>query len=149
MSGSGLNVFFDVDFTILSIDGDLRTGTRDTFERLVADGHRVYIWSGVGMRTEDIHANNLLDLVSGIYVKPLEDFEAGLRQFNVDVHPDLVVDDVWTIVNHFGGIHCTPFYYPSETDNEMALMYELISQYASSGHAEHPIFLRGKVWDQA
>ena len=149
MAGSGLNVFFDVDFTILSIDGDLRTGTRENFQKLVDDGHRVYIWSGVGMRTEEVNKFDLQDLVSGIYVKPLEDFEAGLRQFNVEVHPDLVVDDVWTIVNNFGGIHCTPFYYPSETDDEMALIYRLITDYATTGQADHPSFLRGKVWEQA
>ena len=149
MGDPKLNVFFDVDFTILSIEGDLRNGTREAFTKLVADGHRVFIWSGVGMRTDEIHANGLHDLVSGIYVKPIEDFEAGLRQFEVNVHPDLVVDDMWPIVNNFGGIHCMPFYYPSETDREMELIYQLIDEYARVGHANHPSFLRGKIWEQA
>src|SRR3989338_11424836 len=83
---SGLNLFFDVDFTLISIDGSLRPGVHETFRRLIADGHRIFIWSGVGMRTDEIRKLQLEDLVSGIYVKPLEDFEAGLLTFGVDVY---------------------------------------------------------------
>ena len=141
---SGLNLFFDVDFTLISIDGSLRPGVHDTFQRLIADGHRIFIWSGVGMRTEEIHKLELDHLVSGIYVKPLEDFEAGLLTFGVDVYPDFVVDDFWNIVNNWGGVLCNPYYFPSDTDQEMELIYGIVNEYASSGRSEHPSFLPGK-----
>lgn len=144
MADSGLNVFFDVDFTIISIDGSLRPRTAETFQRLISDGHRIFIWSGVGMRTEEVHKHELQDLVSGIYVKPLEDFEAGLRMFGVDVRPDLVIDDVWQIVNNFGGVLVNPYYFPSDADEEMDLIYSIVNDYVTSGRSDHPSYLPGK-----
>ena len=143
-AGSGLNLFFDVDFTLISIDGSLRPGVHETFRRLIADGHRIFIWSGVGMRTDEIRKLQLEDLVSGIYVKPLEDFEAGLLTFGVDVYPDFVIDDFWHIVNNWGGVLVNPYYFPSDSDQEMELIYRIVNEYADRGHSEHPSFLPGK-----
>lgn len=69
-----LNVFFDVDFTLIATGGEIRPGTRATFEQLVLDGHRIYVWSGVGYRHEDIDRHELTHLVTDFFIKPQEDF---------------------------------------------------------------------------
>jgi hypothetical protein len=86
-----VNIFFDVDDTILSFDGALRPNTHEVFERLIADGHTVYVWSGVGIRKTFVDRERLSHLVSGIYQKPLSDFSAGLERFGIPVFPDFVV----------------------------------------------------------
>ncbi|HEY2331822.1 MAG TPA: hypothetical protein VGH94_07860, partial [Acidimicrobiales bacterium] len=66
-----MRIFFDVDYTILSIDYKLRSGTRDVWERLIADGHEIHVWSGEGKRYQVLRDHNLEDLVSGVYHKPI------------------------------------------------------------------------------
>ena len=83
-----MNIFFDVDETLIAYDGSLRPGSRSVFERLVSDGHHVYVWSGRGIRTSEVHRTGLGDLVSGIYQKPLSDFKAGLARCGIPVLPD-------------------------------------------------------------
>ena len=41
-----LNVFFDVDNTLIMWNGKLRNHTREVFEALREEGHTIYIWSG-------------------------------------------------------------------------------------------------------
>ena len=89
----GLKIFFDVDYTLLAMDGSLRPRTRDTFEKLIEDGHQIYIWSGVGLRTAEVERHDLQDLVSGIYKKPIYDFINGLELLKVPHWPDFVIDD--------------------------------------------------------
>ena len=43
-----LNVFFDVDYTLIMADGRLRNHTEEVFVRLKEAGHGLYVWSGVG-----------------------------------------------------------------------------------------------------
>ena len=59
-----MNIYFDVDYTLIAMDGSLRPGTTEVFEGLIADGHLIYIWSGVGMRTDDIERLGLSGFVS-------------------------------------------------------------------------------------
>ena len=89
----GLKIFFDVDYTMLAVDSSLRPGTREVFRRLVSDGHQVCVWSGVGIRTSELRKHDLMDLVSGVYRKPIQDYVAGLKKLGVPQWPDLVVDD--------------------------------------------------------
>ena len=42
-----MNIYFDVDYTLIAMDGSLRPGTTEVFESLLEDGHFIYIWSGV------------------------------------------------------------------------------------------------------
>ena len=128
-----MNIFFDVDYTILAVDGNLRPGTRDVFERLVEEGHKVFIWSGVGIRTADVSRHGLEDLVAGVYQKPLEDFEAGLQTFDVPVRPDFVVDDYAEIVEAFGGMRVRPYFFSSPEDREMERVYDAIAQIDGKG----------------
>lgn len=99
-----MNVFFDMDYTILGMDGSLRPGTVEVFERLIAQGHDVYIWSGIGVRWEEVRQCGLAPLVKGVYRKPLSDFRAGLDRYGIPVVPDFVIDDYPGIVRFFGGV---------------------------------------------
>ena len=49
-----MNIFFDVDYTILSMDGSLRPDTVGVFEQIIKDGHTIYIWSGQGLRWTEV-----------------------------------------------------------------------------------------------
>ena len=93
-----LNIYFDCDYTILAMDGSLRPRTREIFSNLIEDEHKVFIWSGVGLRTKDMERLNLMDLISGIFVKPIAEFEDGLDRFSVSPRPDFVIDDHRDIV---------------------------------------------------
>jgi hypothetical protein len=135
-----LNIFFDVDYTILAVNGSLRPRTKETFRQLANDGHNVHVWSGVGIRTRELKIHGLHDHVAGVYRKPLEDFETGLTTFGVPVRPDFVIDDYPQIVNAFGGIVVTPYYFPNRDDGEMDLIYHIITEFAEKGHSDHDLF---------
>jgi len=100
-----VNVFFDVDYTILGTDYELRAGTADTFFRLAADGHEVHVWSGEGERHEVVHDFALQPYVSGVYEKPIGDDLRRPGDFGIACVPDFVVDDDPGIVAVFGGFH--------------------------------------------
>ena len=121
-----MNIFFDVDETLIAYNGSLRPGTRSVFERLVSDGHHVYIWSGRGIRTSEVHRTGLGDLVSGIYQKPLSDFEAGLARCGIPVVPDFVIDDYPGIVEFFGGLCIRPYHGGAQADDELSDLPDLL-----------------------
>jgi haloacid dehalogenase-like hydrolase len=121
-----VNIFFDVDETLIAYDGSLRPGTRSVLERLVSDGHHVYIWSGRGIRATEVHRTGLGDLVSGIYQKPLSDFTAGLARCGIHAFPDFVVDDYPGIVEFFGGLCIRPYHGGAQVDSELADLPELV-----------------------
>jgi hypothetical protein len=127
-----VNIFFDVDDTILSFDGSLRPNTHEVFEQLIADGHTVYIWSGVGIRTSFVNRERLGHLVAGIYQKPLSDFSAGLERFGIPVMPDFVVDDYPEIVAHFGGLCIKPYQRSSQPDTELLAIPALVEALSQS-----------------
>ena len=135
-----MNLFFDVDYTILGVDGSLRPRTKETFSKLKGDGHDLYIWSGVGVRTYEVEKHDLAEYVSGVYRKPLEDFEEGLRLIGIPVQPDLVVDDYPEIVEVFGGVNIKPYYFARRIDEEMDRVYRIIVDYHSAGSSDDPIF---------
>ena len=64
-----MNIFFDVDYTILGLDDSLRPDTIETFQKLNDDGHKIYIWSGMGERWEVVRKHNLEPLIKGVYEK--------------------------------------------------------------------------------
>ena len=123
-----MNVFFDVDYTILGFDGSLRPRTHEVFERLISDGHEVYIWSGVGVRWTEVKRAELHHLVSGVYQKPLSDFDAGLIRYGVPVVPDFVIDDYPGIVLHFGGLCIKPYVSRRWPDDELLVVPQLVEQ---------------------
>ena len=131
----GLKIFFDVDYTILSVDSSLRPGTRETFRRLVSDGHQVYVWSGMGVRTSELRKHDLMELVSDVYRKPIQDYVAGLERLGVPYWPDLVIDDYPEIVDTFGGVLVRPYYFRSPADDEMDRVYRIIAEVTATGRS--------------
>jgi hypothetical protein len=133
-----VNIFFDVDETLIAYDGSLRPGTRSVFERLVSGGHHVYVWSGRGIRTSEVHRAGLGDLVSGIYQKPLIEFEAGLARCGIPVIPDFVIDDYPGIVAFFGGLCIRPYHGGAQSDNELSDLPDLVRGLESAGATARP-----------
>jgi hypothetical protein len=120
-----VNVFFDIDYTILGMDGSLRPGTAEVFEQLVARGHDVYVWSGMGVRWEEVRRSGLEPFVKGVYRKPLTDYRAGLDICGVPVIPDFVIDDYPEIVRVFGGVFIKEYLSRHQPDEEM---YAVLAQ---------------------
>jgi len=121
-----MNIFFDLDYTLVAYNGSLRPMAHEVFSRLKAEGHHLYIWSGVGVRTDEVHKLGLSDLTRGVFQKPIEKFEDGLRLYRIPVRPDLVVDDHEDVVDHFGGIVIWPYFWPDLADRELEKVYHKI-----------------------
>jgi hypothetical protein len=120
----GVNIFFDVDHTIIAYhDRVLRPGVRELFERLRADGHVIYLWSGIGARWEIVHAHGLEDFVAGCFDKPLYHHEAMLAPLGITVWPDFVIDDHPHLVAVFGGCVVSAYRSPDDNDQEMQRVY--------------------------
>ena len=135
-----MDLFFDVDYTILAMDGSLRPRTREVFQRLTDEGHRLFVWSGVGLRHRDLERHGLAAYVSGVYVKPLRDYRARLAELGVPVRPHLVVDDYPQIVEAFGGFVVRPYFFRDPKDREMERVVEAVLRYASGVAVEDPSF---------
>ena len=135
-----VNIFFDVDYTIMGADGSLRHNTEATFKRLVSDGHRLFVWSGVGVRSAEVRRFGLSDYVDGVFQKPLEDYEAALPGLGVSPRPDFVIDDHPEIVRFFGGFVCRPYYFRSSKDTEMDEIYRTVRDVACGGGSEHSAY---------
>jgi hypothetical protein len=134
-----VNIFFDCDYTILSFDQALRRQTHDIFGRLVEDGHQVYLWSGEGPRWAVVRQHSLEPYLSGVFSKPLHDFEAGLKRLQVSPVPDFVIDDYPGIVRYFGGYHIPEFYSSRhDDDDELESVYQVITEVEATGRANHP-----------
>jgi hypothetical protein len=135
-----MNIFFDVDGTIVgSYDVKLRPMVREVFEQLRADGHTIYVWSGVGLRWEEIDRHDLRSLIAGCFWKPRWDHQARLPELGVNVLPDFVVDDHAEVVAAFGGVTVWPFDYYDPKDREMERVYRVIREAARTrpGGGEH------------
>ena len=101
-----LNVFFDVDYTLIMADGRLRNHTEEVFSRLKEAGHGLYIWSGVGIRRFDMRLHNLDGYVDDYFIKPLYRYRERLDEMDVTVVPDYVIDDHSQVVAAFeAGYH--------------------------------------------
>ncbi len=130
-----MNIFFDMDYTILSATGRLRPEVMETFNQLREDGHSLYIWSGIGVRVAEVRNLGLLPLVQGVYEKPVQDYqrmlEGMLRRGELPTSPDLVVDDYPEVVSALGGVSVRPYVNDDPEDREMARVYEAIHQRVS------------------
>ena len=82
---------------------------------------------------------NLMNLISGVFVKPIADFEIGLQRFGVDPRPDFVIDDHREIVEAFGGVHIEPYYFRSAEDGHMEDLYQAIAEYSDRGTSSRSI----------
>ncbi len=129
-AGMMMNVFFDVDHTIIDSDNALRPGVRELFARLCADGHTLYLWSGIGRRTEIVEAHDLGAFVSGCFDKPLYQYERMLAPLGIPARPDFVVDDHPHLVQAFGGCVVARYARPDPADREMERVYDAIARAA-------------------
>ncbi|MSQ31375.1 MAG: hypothetical protein EXR64_05035, partial [Dehalococcoidia bacterium] len=100
-----LNVFFDVDNTLIMWNGRLRQHTREVFTELKEHGHTIYIWSGVGIRRWDMKRHELDEFVTDYFIKPLDRHHEKLEALGVPMVPDFVIDDHLSVVTAFGGYH--------------------------------------------
>jgi hypothetical protein len=86
----------------------------------------------MGLRTEEAAEHGLMDFMTGVFGKPIEDFERGLNDLGITVRPDAVVDDHADIVRHFGGVLVRPYFWPDQSDNEMERVYQELCAISSA-----------------
>jgi hypothetical protein len=116
-----MNVFFDVDDTIMSSQsGSLRPLVSEVFRELVADGHRIYIWSAVGIRWAALDRHGLREYVTECYPKPIAKYRESLAALGIAADPEFVVDDYPELVAEFGGYQIPPYVLDDPADREMA-----------------------------
>ena len=135
-----MNIFFDVDYTIVGLDDSLRPGTSETFQRLIDDGHLIYVWSGVGPRWEVVRKYDLEKFASGVYEKPTDHYVERLAELGVPLTPDFVIDDYPEIVAVFGGICVPPYFFKRNPDKQMERVYDIIAEYVQKGHSDDKQF---------
>jgi len=128
-----MNIFFDVDYTIVDSEGELlRPYVKEVFQQLGDEGHHVYLWSGMGLRWEIVEQHGLRELVRDCFEKPLRNYEQEWARQGKPLHPDYVIDDTPSVVSAFGGFVIPP-YAPWKTpdDSEMLRVYAAIKQFAA------------------
>jgi phosphoglycolate phosphatase-like HAD superfamily hydrolase len=140
-----VNIFFDVDYTIIAYNGTLRPRVREVFSQLKDDGWTIYVWSGLGIRWNVVNTHGLAPFVSGVYEKPVERYVEKVRgmlaRAELPVRPQLVVDDYPEVCQAFGGVVVRPFWAVDERDREMERVYRLVTEYRTSGAITDASFL--------
>lgn len=124
--GPRLNVFFDVDHTLVFVDqhvNALRPGAREAMAQLKAAGHAVYVWSAGGehysRRTVEMHG--LIEYVDDCFDK----------HPRVEPPPDIIIDDDWFLVEKYGGYVVSQYKEVNEADREL---HEIMQKLAELGH---------------
>ena len=133
-----MNVFFDVDDTLIALDGSLRPRVHEVFQKIIDRGHVIYIWSGVGLRWEEVEKHGLRPYVRDCYQKPRWGHRERLELLGVDIEPHFVVDDFKDIVEVFGGHAIRPYYSANPEDREMDVVYEKLLAVAAAQEAGEP-----------
>lgn len=139
-------IFFDVDYTLLAVDGSLRPGVKNVLQRLKDDGYIVYIWSGNGIRWRDMRKHNLESVIEDCLEKPVIDYVRIVKNSDYPVAPDLVVDDHLEVVSAFGGVWARSYYFPNSCDSEMEHIYRVISEWRESGKSSDSRFRNAVEW---
>ncbi len=137
---SNLNIFIDVDYTLIAANGSLRPNARELFLRLREAGHRPWVWSGMGIRREEMIRLGMDGCAAGYLVKPLDDYLKTLRRLEPEAWPDLIVDDHSEIVEAFGGITVRPYFFTDADDRELRRAADALLQYAETGECADPAF---------
>lgn len=133
MTSRPLNIFFDVDYTLITWDVKLRPGVHEVFSRLREEGHTIYLWSGMGPRWEVVRRFELHEHVADCFWKPLYDHHARLGELGIPMVPDFVIDDHLEIVEAFVGAHIKEPAMPLHTDTEMWRVYDVIQSFVANG----------------
>jgi FMN phosphatase YigB (HAD superfamily) len=127
-----VNIFFDVDDTLITWDVKLRPGVHDVFARLRNDGHTLYLWSGYGPRWEVVRRFDLHDHIVDCFWKPLYDHHQRLEELGVPFAPDYAVDDHHEIIQAFGGSVIEPAGAPFVSPEEMWRVYQESVEFAAA-----------------
>jgi hypothetical protein len=135
-----MNLFFDMDNTLIGDRGQLRPLVSETLHQLHDDGHTLYVWSGVGIRWKEVQTHGLERIVRDCYHKPLDE----PAQQATTYAPDLVIDDVSAIVEEFGGIVVRPYYLENPRDREMERVYRVIQEVLRTGTSSDTGFRPGR-----
>lgn len=133
-----MNIFFDVDFTLITWDYRLRPQVREVFAQLKADGHTLYLWSGMGKRWEIVEQHGLHAWVTDCFAKPLYNHAGRLAELGIPLRPNFVIDDHAGPVDVFGGVLIQPPRTPLHEDAEMLRVYDAIQVHAASAAALTP-----------
>jgi len=128
-----MNVFFDVDFTIIDADGALRPGVAECFAALRGGGHRIYLWSGLGPRWEVVSEHRLEAWVDDCFIKPLYHHRRMLDPLGISMEPHFVVDDHPHLVDIFGGCVVGPYRCVDAGDREMWRVLDAVSASETAG----------------
>ena len=123
-----MNIFFDVDDTLITWDHRLRPHVREVFQKLRDEGHQLYVWSGRGKRWEVVLKHQLDDLIVTCHDKPLDFYRERLESLGVDVWPDFVVDDHYAVVHAFGGYWIARPSHPFQQDRELWRVYDAVNR---------------------
>jgi hypothetical protein len=127
-----MNIFFDVDYTIIDNRNGLRPGVRELFAQLVEAGHAIFLWSGIGPRWEVVERFGFEKLISGCFEKPLSSHEEMLELMGISPRPDFVVDDHPHLVDTFGGCVVAQYLLANAADREMERVWrEIVRAIAS------------------
>ena len=118
-----LNVFFDVDHTLVFVDqhrSTLRPGTHEAMSRIKAAGHGVFVWSAGGKayveRIVDTHG--LRPWVDGCFDKDPR----------VEPRPDFIIDDDWYLVQKYGGHLVSQYKAVDASDRELHRAVERLAE---------------------
>ncbi len=116
---SPLNIFFDVDHTLVFIDqhtNALRPQAQVAMQRLKDAGHFVYVWSAGGKDYVErtVHMHGLVQWVDGCFDKDPR----------VQPRPDFIIDDDWYLVQKWGGYCVSQYKAVDESDAELLLAIE-------------------------
>jgi hypothetical protein len=115
-----MNIFFDVQGTLLTDDSDPRPHAREVFLKLTEMGHDVYLWStaGEGYAAHAVWVLGVEDVVRGCF---------GKRSVPEDITVDFVVDDNERYVESHVGYLVRP-YQGDPGDRELLGVVEALSQ---------------------
>lgn len=121
-----LNVYFDVDHTLVYIDQHqnvLRPGAVEAVRIIKEAGHGVYIWSAGGQAYVErvVSMHGLVTWVDGCFDKSPK----------VDPRPHFIIDDDWYLVEKYGGFLVSQYKEIDPGDREFL---ELIEQLGEMGH---------------
>ena len=130
-----MNIFFDVDDTLITWDVKLRPGVVEVFEQLRRDGHDLYLWSGYGPRWEVVRRFELKEHIIDCFYKPLYDHHVRLVELGVPFVPDYVIDDHPEIVEVFGGTLVEPAGKAFFEDREMERVYAEVQKFIEKRRA--------------
>ncbi len=136
-----MNIFIDVDYTLISANGSLRPHAHGLFRDLHSAGHTLWVWSGVGIRQAEIEKHGLGGMAAGYAVKPTFDYLQAIRRSPPPALPDLIIDDHPEIVRALGGFQVSPYFFVDERDAELKRASAALLAYAIDGICDDPSFI--------